>query len=139
MYFKVNLSCSRCNHKGGTLSYFKAPHSPNPLGSISLAEISLENLSIAKNSEFCFKLVTSRRTYYLKANSQKEYEEWLVLIEAAKESVAPINPRASVYIFADGTLSQILTRVIVRHLTETIDQEIPGSEEFVLIYLCSPY
>jgi hypothetical protein len=71
--------------------------------------------------EFGFQIITTTKTLVFKASSLEEKDEWVMLLEAAKEVASPqflfSNP--------DSSLSWILVRECVKNFRETVTEEIP--------------
>eukprot|EP01119_Soliformovum_irregulare_P010330 TRINITY_DN2538_c2_g1_i6.p1 TRINITY_DN2538_c2_g1~~TRINITY_DN2538_c2_g1_i6.p1 ORF type:complete len:2218 (-),score=665.69 TRINITY_DN2538_c2_g1_i6:11-6022(-) len=115
--------------QGNYLSYFKSPGSLDPLGVIDIQDtIVAEPIYLPKSKlrDFCFRLVTSRRIFILKASTPKDKLEWINLIESARllspvrNSMSPMTSRPS-----DQSLAWLLTRQAVKQLNNTVDMDVP--------------
>jgi hypothetical protein len=115
------------------LSYYKSKQTTAPLlGALDLQDmISVEDVKVPKSKseqESCFQLVTSRRTILFKCENDKDKKEWMILIEAARQITSPhflkINTK-----LPDSSLAWVLTRESIKHLKETINQELPVTIE----------
>ena len=78
-------------------------------------------VSSVDNIEFGFQIITTTRSLVFKASSLEEKEEWMMLLEAAKEVASPqfflSNP--------DSSLSWILVRECVKNFRSTVTEEVP--------------
>ncbi len=73
------------------LSYYKTKQSPRPIDCLDLFKASTVEFDESKQKNFCFRILFSRRTYFVYANNAEDCQNWVDLLRSkiGGESLAP--------------------------------------------------
>ncbi len=64
------------------LSYYKTKQSSRPIDCLDLFKASMVEYDHSKQKDFCFRIVFSRRTYFLYANNTEDCQNWVELLQS---------------------------------------------------------
>ena len=78
--------------QGKTLYYFNKKDDSNPQGSIQMEDIlDISKVGDHSGKPHCFSLVTTKKVYYLAADTEESMNEWYVVLQAGPSQLSPMK------------------------------------------------